>query len=90
MGLNLIKLWATAAAALGPKKDLAETAGGKKVIKLAMDRMGWHILTFLDFEMEIYPESKIGRPRAGCCQRVFLPSKCQRVFLPSAVSLLGV
>lgn len=54
---------ATGAAAERSKKDLAEAAGGEKVIKLAIDGMGWHILNLLDFEMVVYPESKIGKGR---------------------------
>ncbi|CAM6120240.1 unnamed protein product [Calypogeia fissa] len=36
---------------------------GERVLKLAMDGMGWHFMRLLHFEMEIYPESMIGKGR---------------------------
>jgi hypothetical protein len=38
-----------------------ETPGAEKVIKVSIDGRGWNILKLIDFELEFYTKSNIGK-----------------------------
>lgn len=63
MGVGRIMAGSSEVGVNGSKEPTAGTPGAEKVVKVLIDGRGWDIFKLMDFEMEIYSESKIGKGR---------------------------